>query len=69
MVETQTRLEAYTPEVEKVELRVVNESVEYTIGVQNRRKHMPIAISFAPSRSKRIAVDVVPAKWQLYIAQ
>ena len=29
---------------------------------------MPIAITFAPSRSKKIAVDVVPAKWQLYIA-
>ena len=31
-------------------------------------KHMPIAIAFAPSRSKKIAVDVVPANWQLYIA-
>lgn len=30
--------------------------------------HMPIAINFAPSRSKKIAVDVVPAEWQLYIA-
>ncbi len=30
---------------------------------------MPIAITFAPSRSKTIAVDVVPAEWQLYIAQ
>ena len=30
---------------------------------------MPIAIDFAPSRGKRVAVDVVPAKWQLYIAQ
>ncbi len=30
--------------------------------------HMPIAIDFAPSRSKKIAVDVVPAEWQLYIA-
>ena len=29
---------------------------------------MPIAVDFAPSRSKKIAVDVVPAKWQLYIA-
>jgi hypothetical protein len=34
-------------------------------GVQ---KHMPIAIDFAPSRRKKIAVDVVPASWQLYIA-
>ncbi len=29
---------------------------------------MPIAIEFVSSRSKRIAVDVVPAEWQLYIA-
>jgi len=29
---------------------------------------MPIAINFAPSRSKKIAVDVVPADWQIYIA-
>ncbi len=29
---------------------------------------MPIAIEFAPSRSKKIAVDVVPARWQQYIA-
>lgn len=31
--------------------------------------HMPIAIEFVPSRRKKIAVDVVPAEWQLYIAQ
>jgi hypothetical protein len=31
-------------------------------------EHMPIRIDFAPSRSKKIAVDVVPAEWQLYIA-
>ncbi len=30
---------------------------------------MPIAVEFAPSRRKKIAVDVVPAKWQLYIAE
>ncbi len=30
---------------------------------------MPIAIHFAPSRGKRIAVDVVPAEWQKYIEQ
>jgi len=30
---------------------------------------MPIAIEFVASRSKKIAVDVVPAAWQLYIAQ
>lgn len=30
---------------------------------------MPIAITFVSSRSKKIAVDVVPAEWQLYIAQ
>ncbi|AHB42122.1 CorA-like protein [Candidatus Saccharibacteria bacterium RAAC3_TM7_1] len=30
---------------------------------------MPIAIDFAPSRSKKIAVDVVPAEWQKYIEQ
>ncbi len=30
---------------------------------------MPIAIEFAPKRRKKIAVDVVPADWQLYIAQ
>lgn len=29
---------------------------------------MPIAIEYTPSRSKKIAVDVVPASWQLYIA-
>jgi hypothetical protein len=37
--------------------------------MQGVEKHMPIAIEFAPSRSKKIAVDVVPAEWQLYIAQ
>lgn len=30
---------------------------------------MPIAIEFAPSRRKKIAVDVVPAEWQLFIEQ
>lgn len=30
---------------------------------------MPISIVFAPSRSKRVAVDVVPAEWQKYIEQ
>jgi hypothetical protein len=29
---------------------------------------MPIAIKFVTSRPKQIAVDVVPAEWQLYIA-
>ncbi len=29
---------------------------------------MPIAIEFVPTRSAKIAVDVVPAAWQLYIA-
>ena len=28
---------------------------------------MPIAIQIAPSRSKKIEVDVSPAKWQTYI--
>ena len=31
--------------------------------------HMPIAVEFVPTRRKKIAVDVVPAEWQLYIAQ
>lgn len=30
---------------------------------------MPIRIDFVPSMSKKIAVDVVPADWQSYIAQ
>ncbi|MDO4870505.1 MAG: hypothetical protein Q3996_00180 [Candidatus Saccharibacteria bacterium] len=30
-------------------------------------KSMSIAVEFAPSRSKKIAVDVVPAEWQLYL--
>jgi len=30
---------------------------------------MPIAIKFVPSRAKQVAVDVVPAEWQLYIAE
>lgn len=29
---------------------------------------MPIAIEFVPSRRKKIAVDVVPAEWQSFIA-
>jgi hypothetical protein len=29
---------------------------------------MPIAIEFVPSRRKKIAVDVVPADWQIFIA-
>jgi hypothetical protein len=30
---------------------------------------MPIAIVFVPTRRKKIAVDVVPAEWQRYIAE
>ena len=30
---------------------------------------MPITVNFAPSRSKRIVVDVVPAEWRNYIEQ
>lgn len=30
---------------------------------------MPITIDFAPSRRKKVVVDVVPAKWQTYIEQ
>jgi hypothetical protein len=30
---------------------------------------MPIAIKFVPTRRIQIAVDVVPAEWELYIAQ
>lgn len=29
---------------------------------------MPIAIEFVSSRSKKVAVDVKPAEWQVYIA-
>ncbi len=29
---------------------------------------MPIAIEFVSSRRKKIAVDVVPAEWQIFIA-
>jgi hypothetical protein len=29
---------------------------------------MPIAVEFVSTRRKKIAVDVVPAEWQLYIA-
>lgn len=29
---------------------------------------MPISVRKVPTRAKRIAVDVVPAEWQLYIA-
>jgi len=36
--------------------------------IKGEQNYMPIAIAFAPSRSKKIAVDVVPAEWQLYIA-
>gem|GEM_PF-387863 len=38
--------------------------------VQRSTKHMPIAINVvSTSRRKKVAVDVVPAKWQTYIAQ
>lgn len=30
---------------------------------------MPIAVDVVPSRARQVAVDVVPAKWQAYIAQ
>gem|GEM_PF-631560 len=30
-------------------------------------ENMLIAVSFAPSRSRRIAVDILPAVWQRYI--
>lgn len=46
----------------KVEVREVVHSTR-------RINHMPIAIEFVSSRRKKIAVDVVPAEWQLYIAQ
>jgi|GEM_PF-417515 len=36
--------------------------------VQGVQEHMPIAVEFVPTRRKKIAVDVVPAEWQLYIA-
>jgi hypothetical protein len=36
--------------------------------VQGVQTHMPIAVEFVSSRRKKIAVDVVPAEWQLYIA-
>jgi len=29
---------------------------------------MPIQVAFAPSRSKDVVVEVVPAEWQTYIA-
>jgi hypothetical protein len=29
--------------------------------------YMPIAIEFVPSRRKKVAVEVVPADWQLFI--
>ena len=48
----------------KVILKVESHFVKRNQG----KKHMPIAVEFAPSRSKKIAVDVVPAEWQLYIA-
>lgn len=37
-------------------------------GYKEYTTHMPIAIEFVSSRRKKIAVDVVPAEWQLYIA-
>lgn len=37
--------------------------------VQGDTTHMPIVVNFAPSRSEKVAVDVVPADWQTYIAQ
>jgi hypothetical protein len=36
---------------------------------QTKKENMPITVNFAPSRSKKIEVDVVPAEWQLYIEQ
>ena len=41
-------------------------------GVRRRQReynqsHMLVAIDFVPTRRKKIAVDVVPANWQLYI--
>lgn len=30
---------------------------------------MPIAVDYVATRSRKIAVDVVPAVWQMYIAQ
>jgi hypothetical protein len=35
----------------------------------NQKENMPIKVNFAPSRRKKIEVDVVPAEWQLYIEQ
>lgn len=33
-----------------------------------RRLHMPIKVDYAASRSKKVAVTVEPAEWQIYIA-
>jgi hypothetical protein len=51
--------------------KTFNLKVEAREAVRSTRSknHMPIAIEFVPSRRKKIAVDVVPAEWQLYIAQ
>ena len=52
--------------------KLINLKVDACGAVHSTRSeinHMPIAIEFVPSRRKKIAVDVVPAEWQLYIAQ
>ena len=33
-----------------------------------RRLHMPIKVDYTASRSKKVAVTVEPAEWQVYIA-
>jgi hypothetical protein len=51
--------------------KTFNLKVEAREAVPSTRSinHMPIAIEFVSTRRKKIAVDVVPAEWQLYIAQ
>jgi hypothetical protein len=51
--------------------KTFNLKVEAREAVRSTRSenHMPIAIEFVSTRRKKIAVDVVPAEWQLYIAQ
>jgi hypothetical protein len=54
------------PQHEKEILKV--EAREAVHSTRSTTKPMPIAVEFVSSRRKKIAVDVVPAEWQLYIA-
>lgn len=58
----------FVSRVETRKIKLFKGRMRGTVHKKRSMNHMPIAIDFVSSRRKKIAVDVVPAEWQLYIA-